>query len=320
MAAGLIIGGAQIYKRPTWVLDRVERIHLKLAGVESYSVYVHGHRLHYYVSGQPGGEPVVLLHGLGGRSEDWIRMLPYLQRAGYRVYTPDLLGFGQSDEPLTASYSIKEQSRLVVGFMDQVGLERVDLGGWSMGGWIAQKVAVDNPERVRRLVLMDSAGLKVPPSWDMNLFTPSTPEELNELHALLTPDPKPMPKFVVDDMLRLSKNYGWVVRKALASMMTAKDVMDDDLPSLKMPVLILWGDQDRITPLSEGLTMHSLIPGSWFQVASGCGHVAPASCVDQLGPAMTRFLKNAPSSTSTQPVLRANYEVDKKQAAERTGE
>ncbi|HEY9126826.1 MAG TPA: alpha/beta fold hydrolase, partial [Acidobacteriaceae bacterium] len=239
--AGLAIGGAQIYKRPTWVLDRVERVHLKLAGVESYSVYVHGHRLHYYVSGQPGGEPVVLLHGLGGRSEDWIRMLPYLQRAGYRVYTPDLLGFGQSDEPLTATYSIREQSRLVVGFMDKVGLERVDLGGWSMGGWIAQKVAVDNPDRVRRLVLMDSAGLKVPPAWDTNLFTPRTPAELNELHALLTPDPKPMPKFVVDDMLKLSRDYGWVVKKALASMLSARDVMDADLPSLKMPVLILWG-------------------------------------------------------------------------------
>jgi len=324
-AAAIIVGAltiatSQVIQRPTWILDRVERVHLKLAGVESYSVIVHGHRLHYYVSGQPGGEPVVLLHGLGGRSEDWIRMLPYLQRAGYRVYTPDLLGFGQSDEPLTATYSIKEQSRLVVGFMDKVGLERVDLGGWSMGGWIAQKVAVDNPDRVRRLVLMDSAGLKMPPTFDTNVFTPRNQAELNELHALLTPDPKPMPKFVVDDMLRLSQNYGWVVKKALASMMTAHDVMDADLPSLKMPVLILWGDQDRITPLSEGLTMHSLIPGSWFHVASGCGHVAPASCVDQLGPMLTTFLKNAPSSTNERTILRANYEVDKKQPAERAGE
>jgi pimeloyl-ACP methyl ester carboxylesterase len=321
LATALLFGASQIYKRPTWVLDQVERVHLKLAGVEGYSVYVHGHRLHYYVSGQPGGEPVVLLHGLGGRSEDWIRMLPYLQQAGYRVYTPDLLGFGQSDEPHNASYSIQEQARLVVGFMDKVGLERVDLGGWSMGGWIAQKVAVDNPERVRRLVLMDSAGLKVPPKWDTKIFTPTTPDELNQLHAMLTPDPKPMPKFVVEDMLRLSRDYGWVVKKALASMMTANDVMDADLPSLKMPVLILWGDQDRITPLSEGQTMHTLIPGSWFHVASGCGHVAPASCVDQLGPALTSFLKNAPSTNTSQTnILRANYETDKKSSAERNGE
>jgi pimeloyl-ACP methyl ester carboxylesterase len=319
-AAALVFTAAEVYQRPTWVLDRVERAHLKLAGVEGYTVTVHGHRLHYYVSGPAGGEPVVLLHGLGGRSEDWIRMLPYLQSAGYRVYTPDLLGFGQSDEPRSASYSIQEQARLVVGFMDSIGLERVDLGGWSMGGWIAQKVAVDNPDRVRRLVLMDSAGLKVPPKWDTRLFTPTTPEELNQLHALLTPDPKPMPKFVVEDMLRLSRDYGWVVKKALASMLTAKDVMDDDLPSLKMPVLILWGDQDKITPLSEGLTMHSLIPGSWLHVASGCGHVAPASCVDQLGPALTSFLKNAPSTTGTKTILRANYETDPKKNATSNGE
>jgi len=300
--------GAVIYTQPTWVLDRVERFRLKAAGVESHTVIVDGHRIHYYVCGPVSGEPVVLLHGLGGRSEDWINLIPYIKEAGYRVYTPDLLGFGQSEEPHNASYSINDQANMVVGFMDTVGLERVDLGGWSMGGWIAQKVAVNNPERVRRLMLMDSAGLNIPPRWDTHLFTPTTPAELEQLHALLMPHPRALPRFVAQDMLRISANYGWVIKRALASMLTAQDVMDDDLPSLKMPVLILWGAEDRITPLSEGLAMHALIPQSRFRVASGCGHVAPEACTDRFGPEIANFLRSAyPSFPEGPTTIRAGH-------------
>jgi pimeloyl-ACP methyl ester carboxylesterase len=298
--------GAVVYSRPTWVLDRVQSLRLKQAHVESYSVIVGGHRIHYYVRGPVSGKPVVLLHGLGGRSEDWVNLAPYLEKAGYRVYTPDLLGFGQSEEPHNASYSITDQADLVVGFMDAIGLRQVDLGGWSMGGWIAQKVAVENPERVNRLVLMDSAGLKMPPSWNTHLFTPTTPAELNQLHALLMPHPPALPRFVAQDMIRLSASYGWVIKRALASMLTAKDVMDDDLPSLKMPVLILWGGQDRITPLSEGMAMHALIPQSLLRVASECGHIAPQACTDQFGPEMTNFLQSAYPYSDGQSFASAN--------------
>jgi len=293
LAALIVSMGVMFYSQPTWVLDHIQLLQLKAAGVESYSVMVDGHHIHYYVRGPVSGRPVVLLHGLGGRSEDWIKLTPYLQRAGYRVYTPDLLGFGQSEEPHNSTYSITDQAETVVGFLDAVGLQRVDLGGWSMGGWIAQKVAVDNPERVRRLVLMDSAGLKMPPRWDTHLFTPTTPAEVDQLHALLMPHPPAMPRFVAQDMIRLSASYGWVIKRALASMLTAKDVMDDDLPSLKMPVLILWGGEDRITPLSEGLAIHALIPQSLLRVASSCGHVAPEACTDQFGPEIISFLQSA---------------------------
>jgi pimeloyl-ACP methyl ester carboxylesterase len=276
---------------------------MRLAGVESYQVVIDGHRIHYYVRGPVDGEPVVLVHGLGGRSEDFANLAPHLERAGYRVYTPDLLGFGQSEEPHNASYSIQDQAELMVGFFDTVGLERVDLAGWSMGGWIAQKVAVDHPERVNRLILMDSAGLRMPPDWDTRLFTPTTPAELDKLDAMLTPHPPAVPKFVAQDILKISANYAWVTKRALASMMTAKDVMDDDLPTLKMPVLILWGELDRITPLREGWAMHSLIPHSRLVVASGCGHSAPASCTDQFGPEFIHFLRNSHPRATGEPLM-----------------
>jgi pimeloyl-ACP methyl ester carboxylesterase len=307
---GLLIGaisvGSLFYKSPTWVLDKIQALSMRATGAQSRVVMIDGHRIHYYVSGPVSGSPIVLVHGLGGRSEDFSNLTPYLEKSGYRVYAPDLLGFGQSEEPADASYSISDQADLIENFFDAMGLKQTDLAGWSMGGWIAQKVAVDHPERVSRLILMDSAGLTVPPSWDTRLFTPTTPAELNQLEALLMPHPPAMPRFVANDILRISANYSWVVKRALASMLSAKDVMDDGLPTLKMPVLILWGQLDRITPLSEGEAMHDLIPQSRLVVAPGCGHLAPQSCSKEFGPEIARFLQTAYTKPSNQVTAQVN--------------
>jgi pimeloyl-ACP methyl ester carboxylesterase len=290
----LAVAAAVLFLRPLWVYGKFQTLLLRVEGVESSKVLIDGHTIHYYVRGPVDGAPIVLVHGLGGRAEDWMHLAPYLVKAGYRVYTPDLLGFGQSEEPVGASYSIPEQARLVVKFVDAMGITRADFGGWSMGGWIVQKVAVDHPERVRRLVLLDSAGLRLSPDWDTRLFTPTTPMQLNQLSALLMPNAPTLPTFLSMDILRSSARSSWVVKRALASMLSARDVMDAQLPTLKMPVLILWGEQDHITPVREGYAMHALIPQSRIEVAPRCGHLAPQQCASLFGPEMVRFLDANP--------------------------
>ena len=89
-----------------------------------------------------------------------------------------------------------------MGFMDALGLKQVDLGGWSMGGWIVQRIAGEHPERVRRLMLYDAAGIYEQPAWDTRLFTPGTEAELDELDALLMPHPPVVPGFIARDILR----------------------------------------------------------------------------------------------------------------------
>ncbi len=184
-----------------------------------------------------------------------------------------------------------EQARIVVGFFDALGLKQVNLGGWSMGGWIVQRVAIDHPERVRRLMLFDSAGLLYKPDWNTGLFTPLNAAELAELDALLMPHPPPVPDFVARDILRISDQNAWVIRRALASMLTGRDATDNLLPLLKMPVLIVWGKEDRITPLSEGETIHTLITGSQLEVIPECGHLAPSMCARQVAPGVVAFLR-----------------------------
>jgi pimeloyl-ACP methyl ester carboxylesterase len=287
----LLVAGVGFWRRPVSYYNEWMYVHDSLAGVENREVTVASHRMHYEVEGPVGGPVVVLVHGLGGRAEDWRNLAPYLAKAGYRVYLPDLFGYGRSEKPPDFSYSIHDEAEAVMGFLDTVGLKQVDLGGWSMGGAIVQHVAADHPDRVRRLILFDSAGLFVLPTWDTSLFTPESPAQVDQLYALLMPHPRAVPVFVARDILRVSDHRAWIIRRALATMLTGQDATDKLLPQLKMPVLLIWGADDKITPLSLGEAMHRLIPQSEFDVIPGCGHLAPDQCAAQMAPKVLEFLK-----------------------------
>ena len=279
------------WMHPLRFYQAAAELQLKFAGAESRSITVAGMRVHYYVLGPSGGQAVVLVHGLGGRSQDWRSLAPYLAKAGYRVFLPDLPGYGQSDRPIDFSYSVPAEAETAVGFMDALALKQVDLGGWSMGGWIVQRIAYAHPERVRRLLLFDSAGINEMPTWDTRLFTPSNAAEVDQLESLLMPHPPRIPGFVAKDILRSSRRNGWIIHRAVASMLYGHDTTDDVLPQLKMPVLIVWGSEDRITPLSQGEKMHRLVPQSQLDVIEGCGHLAPVQCATEIGPKVVGFLR-----------------------------
>jgi pimeloyl-ACP methyl ester carboxylesterase len=288
----LLVVGLDFWRRPVSYYNEWMFVSDRLAGVENREMTVDGHRMHYEVEGPAGGPAVVLVHGLGGRAEDWRYLAPRLAKAGFRVYLPDLFGYGRSEKPVDFSYSIHDEAQAVTGFLDAAGLNQVDLGGWSMGGAIVQHVAADHPERVRRLILFDSAGLFVLPKWDISLFTPESLAQVDQLYALLMPKPRAVPVFVARDILRVSDHRAWIIHRALASMLTGQDATDRLLPQLKMPVLLIWGSEDKITPLSLGESMHRLIPQSELDVVPACGHLAPGQCATQMAPKILEFLKH----------------------------
>ena len=286
-----VVAGLGFWLRPVSYFTELMYVRATLSGVESRSVTVAGHRIHYNAEGPAGGMVVVLVHGLGGRAEDWRDLAPYLAKAGFRVYMPDLPGYGRSEKPADFSYSVPDEAEAVVGFLDALGLKQVDLGGWSMGGAIVQHLAFKHPERVSRLMLFDAAGIDEKPAWDTRLFTPTSPQELDQLDALLMPHPPTVPGFIAQDILRISKNNAWVIHRAMGAMLAGHDGTDGLLPQLKMPVLIVWGAEDRILPLSQGEKMHSLVSQSILEVFPGCGHLAPGQCTAQIGPKVVEFVK-----------------------------
>lgn len=261
------------------------------AGVESHTVMVDGYHVHYLAEGPASGPVVVLVHGLGGRAEDWLKLAPWLTKAGFRLYMPDLPGYGRSEKPANFSYSVPDETAIVVGFMDALGLKQVDLGGWSMGGWIAQRIGVEHPERIRRLMLFDSAGIFEKPTWDTRLFTPTTPEELDQLVALVSPHPQKIPGFIARDILRVGNENAWIIHRAFERALTGADRTDGIVGQLKMPVLIVWGAEDHVTPLRQGEKIHELVPQSKLVVYPGCGHLAAGECAAQMGPTVLEFEK-----------------------------
>jgi pimeloyl-ACP methyl ester carboxylesterase len=281
------------WRNPLWLVDRQIDARLRLNGVHSNYVTVNGYKMHYLVGGS--GRPLLLVHGLGSRGEDWANLIPQLINSGNRVYALDLLGYGDSEQPRDARYSISQQAAMVEGFLDSQHLQQVDMAGWSMGGWIAMQVALQQPQRIRRLVLLDSAGLRFQLSFDPALFQPASPMDLVKLEEILIPHPRPLPGFLAMAMLRRGDHVGWVVRRSVQSMMTGEDLVDGKLGALTMPVLIGWGDQDKLIPLSVGYRLHQEIMQSVLDVYDGCGHLAPQDCVSQVGPSVTDFLNAQPA-------------------------
>jgi pimeloyl-ACP methyl ester carboxylesterase len=293
-AIALFVIGAvlAVWRAPLWVGDLATTWRFHRAGLHSRTISLQGHTVHYFEGG--AGNPIVLIHGLGSWSgQDWSALAPALVHAGgFHVYAIDLPGYGESDKPADRSYSIPEQAKLVVAFLDSHKLDRVVLGGESMGGWISATVAINEPERVSRLILFDSAGMNFKLGFDPAVFTPKTPEQVDQLVALVMPDPPPIPRFVKEAIVRRDARDGWVVERALASMMAGHDFLEPTLPSLTMPVLIVWGDRDALTPLSSGEEMHRLATQSVLEVYAGCGHIAVKTCSARVAPRVIAFLND----------------------------
>jgi pimeloyl-ACP methyl ester carboxylesterase len=291
VAAGLIF-----YRYPLWVADQQIRFHLWREGVKSEYVEAGGYRLHYFEASTgngSGGTPLVLVHGLGARGEDWAAMIPALAADGFHVYVPDLLGYGRSPKP-DVDYSISLEEQTVVQFMQAMHVRRADVGGWSMGGWIVMKLALDHPEMVDRLVIYDSAGVYFPATWEPELFTPADVVGVKKLMAILSPKPRPLPNFASEAALRKLERNAWVLRRSMASMTSGRDLLDFRLYQITQPMLIVWGAQDELIPLSAGEAIHKRVPQSVLNIVEGCGHLAPVECPRPVIEGTVEFLKAEP--------------------------
>jgi len=292
---GVCVAGA-FYWRPFWMLDQLTRVWLRVEGVRSDYVQLGPYRIHYLAGGE--GKPLVLVHGLGGRAQDWAVLIPSLMKQGYRVYALDLLGFGQSPRP-DLDYSIALQTNLLNQFVDSQRLNQFDLAGWSMGGWIALKFTLEHPERVERLVVFDSAGVDFKPAFDPALFHPSTVAQAQEFLTWLTPQASRIPRFMARDMIREMHPRAWVVDRAMKSMLSRVDILNGQLGAIQAPVLIVWGKQDILVPLFCADEMHREMPQSSLELFDGCGHLAPLECRDRILPEMLGFLEAQPPSPAS---------------------
>jgi pimeloyl-ACP methyl ester carboxylesterase len=304
----VVVAGLVFYWYPLWVRDELIRFRLWRAGVKSDYVESGAYRLHYFEALPAGGmgTPLVLVHGLGARGEDWAAMIPVLAAQGFHVYVPDLLGYGRSPKP-DVDYSISLEEQTVAQFMQTMHVPRADVGGWSMGGWVAMKMALDHPEMVDRLVIYDSAGTYFPATWEPDLFTPVDLAGVGKLVAILSPKARPLPNFAAAAALRKLEGNAWVLRRSMRSMTSGRDLLDFRLYQISQPMLIVWGAQDELIPLSVGEGIHKSVPQSVLNIVDGCGHLAPAECARPVVEGTVAFLKAEPPMRGGEKTFPVGY-------------
>lgn len=292
------VGGVVYWKQPLWLDMQFTHFGLFMARVQSNYVLTPEGRVHYY-EGEPripgGGVPLVLVHGLADRDEAWAPMLKRLKKAGFHVYAPDLLGYGRSPRPANSDYSLDTEEQFVTDFINSLGLQKTDIAGWSMGGWIALKLAADHPDLVDRLVVYDPAGLREgQPMVPASTFHPQSAEDVQAMFALMEPGAGRLKNNVaVDALHRLQGNQN-VVDKNMASMLSGKDELSGVVGKVQAPLLIVWGANDKLTPLAVGQKLHTLVPASELDIVEGCGHLAPHNCSGRVAAATADFLKANP--------------------------
>lgn len=258
-------------------------------------------RLHYVAA---GGEatglkmsklPVVLVHGLGGSTMLWQPNITALA-TGRRVIAVDLPGHGLSDKP-PAAYSVTFFTEALGSFLDALGLERVALVGHSLGGHICLQLALEQPERVARLVLVDAGGLgrEIDTGFLQPMLAGLSREATQTLLQGLFHDPAFVTRPMVDATFEvLSQPGAWEALVAAAGAASAGDAqtetLTDRLGELALPVFLVWGAQDTVIPVAHGRTAQAAIPGAELWVADEAGHCPQLEAAEAFNSRLTTFL------------------------------
>jgi pimeloyl-ACP methyl ester carboxylesterase len=221
------------------------------------------------------GPPLVYLHSTLGEAFRW---LPFYDKWAqhFRVYVPTHPGFGQSGG-FDGIRAIEDMAFHYIELFDALGLDEVVLGGVSLGGWIAAEFAVRWPERVHKLWISGAPGLWVDEEPLPDLFrVMAQPEKLREL---LFHEPEGyMAKLIVadepDDERRLMGYQAMTVLARLVWERPYDPLLGERLHRVKCPVLLLWGENDRLVPPAYGAAYKKHLPQAELKLLSGCGHMA----------------------------------------------
>lgn len=242
---------------------------------------IDGVRIAQVVVGE--GLPVVMLHGWGANIGLLWPLGTALAAKGYRVYMLDLPGFGES-APVPAPWLVADYANFVLRFMDTHSLDRVHLFGHSFGGRLGLALGADHPQRLIRMVLANSAGVRLKASWAAHLrlkVYKGVRDSLAQVGARS-----------LSERLRgwYSQRYGSADFNAATGVMreTFVSVVNQDLlpyaARVAVPTLLLWGDQDQDTPPWQGQVLEKTIPDAGLVVLKGAGHY---SYLDHLAQTVT---------------------------------
>jgi pimeloyl-ACP methyl ester carboxylesterase len=207
----------------------------------------------------------VLIHGLGNSAEVWSPLILQLSKE-YLVYALDLPGFGKTPAA-PEGYNIATHVLYLKRFLDALGFQQVTLVGNSLGGWIATRFAVAYPERVHHLYLLNSAGLR---RERLNSPYAEDREAAYRSAGNMLGYSMPLPGFILDDLVRISQMPAY---RHFITGYDPQEELDTVLSQVQAPTTIIWGDQDKIFPITCAHDLHEGIANSELVILKGVGHL-----------------------------------------------
>ncbi|QLL06951.1 alpha/beta fold hydrolase [Mycobacterium vicinigordonae] len=251
------------------------------------TINLHGDRVAYRDEG--AGDVLLLIHGIGGSSNNWRAIIPALSKK-FRVIAPDLLGHGQSDKP-RGDYSLGSFAVLLRDFLDALGIPQATIVGHSLGGGIAMQFAHQHRDYCERLILISSGGLGAEVSRMLRLA--SLPGSAMALRLISSKPAIAARKAVTSlrptDQSAERVSDHWEAHAALSNpenrkalLRTLRAVVDRKGQyvcalnrlhcNAAVPVLIISGDQDRVIPVTHAYAAHQAMPHSRLHIIPGAKH------------------------------------------------
>ena len=249
----------------------------KISGLVLKKIQSGDHNISYLEGGE-GPVTIALIHGFGGNKDNWIYLTEHLP--GYHFVIPDLPGFGDSTKLDTSKYDVNSQAERLDRFFISTGLKKFYIAGNSMGGNISGIYASKYPRKIKGLILLNNSGIKFPVKspvmktldTGVNPLIVSGRDDFNRyLGIVFVRAPWiPLPvKWHIADMALASREFNSKVFHDINAM---PSLIEDHFAAITMPVLIIWGDSDRILDVSGVTVLEKGIKNHRTHILKDCGH------------------------------------------------
>ena len=293
----VLLLAAAYFLFPEILLDLARNVERRSSGLVKREARVDDHRIVYLEGGK--GETILLLHGYGGDKDNWTRFAKYLT-SDYHVVIPDLAGFGESSKLSKDNYDIENQVTRIDRFAEVLKLGVFHMAGHSMGGMIAAVYGVKHPQKVLTLALMAPAGLKSPQKSEfarqlekgINPYLVGTPDEYEKLISFLFVKPPTIPAPVKIALAAQKISQRAFNEKILTDLRKANLSLETFLPAIHAPVLIIWGDTDKILDVSCVSILEKKLENYHTVIMKEMGHVPILERPQETAMSYLYFLKN----------------------------
>lgn len=227
--------------------------------MEEKIIFINQLRVNYKIAGS--GPAILIFHGWGSNSDNWQKVGDLLTEKGFRVIIPDLPGFGKSQEPLEI-WGINNYSQFAQKLVDFLNLEKFYLLGHSFGGVVALKFSLKSPERIKKLFLVSPAIIR------KKTLKQRIIKKIAKFFSFL---PFQIKKIIYQKILRSDYPLNPGIMRGIYLKVTGEEI-SSHLPKIKIPTVIIWGQEDRITPLAQAYLIKKEIPNSILKIIPGVGH------------------------------------------------